>query len=340
MIHLEVPPATVICFSPFLKKTALENLNTTLLQYIFIEDATSYPDVPFSQFKNEAFYKINVDFALYFDNGDTQDILEIGVNDLRQFDGQQFYLVIEELLTINYGLCYKIQGIESGDVGISMFEDMITYDMTTPYIYITSEENSYGILDTTWMNGDEAKFALHNLIPYPGANNIYNLKVVKTKYTNETSICREGTYFNKCMVKTILDASYNCTNWCLPLSLPQYDSFDYFPQCQTWEEYACMKDNVENLFINEIYEKCPTACETVEYTGKVLHTIYLDESTFQWSYDISNRMTVYEEYVVYDFAGFISSVGGMIGLFIGFSFLDLILPCLNFISRNFCTKYK
>ena len=328
----------MICFSPFLKKSALDRLNTTLLQYIFIGDSTSYPDVPFSQFKDEAFYKINVDFALYYDNGDTQEFLNIGVNSLQQFDGQQFELVVEELLTINYGLCYKINSIESGDIGISMFKDMISFDMTTPYIYITSEDNSYGILDTTWMNGDETKFALHNLIPYPGANIIYNLKAVKTKYTNESSTCSEGNHFNKCMVKTILDASYNCTNRCLPLSLPQYDSYDYFPECQTWEDYACMKGNVENIFIDEIYENCPSACETVEYTGKVLHTVYLDESSFQWSYDIGKRMIVNEEYVVYDFAGFISSVGGMIGLFIGFSFLDLILPCINFISRKCYNK--
>ena len=331
-------PTTVICFSPFLKKTALEKLNTTLLQYIFIGGSTIYPNVTFSQFKDEAFYKINEDFALYFDNGDTQDFLNVGVNNLQQSNGQQFELVVEELLTINYGICYKINSIESGNIGISMFEDMLSFDMTTPYIYITSEDNSYGILDTTWMNGDETKFALHNLIPYPGAYIIYNLKAVKTKYTNESSTCSEGNYFNKCMVKTILDASYNCTDRCLPLSLPQYDSFEYFPPCQTWEEYACMIDNVENIFINEIYETCPTACETVEYTGKVLHTIYLDQSTFQWSYEIDNRMIVNEEYVVYDFAGFISSVGGMIGLFIGFSFLDLILPCISFISRKFYYK--
>ena len=232
-----------------------------------------------------------------------------------------------------------INGIESGDIGISMFKDMTGFDMTTPYIYITSEVNSYGVLDTTWMNGDETKFPLHNLIPYPGANIIYNLRAVKTEFTNETSTCSEGNYFNRCMVENILDASYNCTNNCLPLSLPQYDSYDYFPSCQTWEDYACMKDYVKNIFINEIFENCPTSCETVQYTGKVLHTIYLDQPSFQWSYDISNQMTVYEEYVVYDFAGFISSVGGMMGLFIGFSFLDLILPCMNNLSRKLYNKY-
>ena len=44
------------------------------------------------------------------------------------------------------------------------------------------------------------------------------------------------------------------------------------------------------------------------------------------------EITVFEEYVVYDFNGIVGTVGGSLGLFVGFSFLDLILlvialPC-------------
>ena len=44
------------------------------------------------------------------------------------------------------------------------------------------------------------------------------------------------------------------------------------------------------------------------------------------------EITVYEEYVVYDFNGIVGTVGGSLGLFVGFSFLDIILliiaiPC-------------
>ena len=37
------------------------------------------------------------------------------------------------------------------------------------------------------------------------------------------------------------------------------------------------------------------------------------------------EVTVYEEYKVYDFNGIVGSVGGSLGLFIGFSFLDAML---------------
>ena len=35
------------------------------------------------------------------------------------------------------------------------------------------------------------------------------------------------------------------------------------------------------------------------------------------------------EYKVYDFSGILGSVGGSLGLFIGFSFLDMILYIIN-----------
>ena len=35
------------------------------------------------------------------------------------------------------------------------------------------------------------------------------------------------------------------------------------------------------------------------------------------------------EYKVYDFSGILGSVGGSLGLFIGFSFLDMILYMIN-----------
>ena len=38
---------------------------------------------------------------------------------------------------------------------------------------------------------------------------------------------------------------------------------------------------------------------------------------------------VYEEYKVYDFNGILGSVGGSLGLFIGFSFLDMMIYLIS-----------
>ena len=49
-------------------------------------------------------------------------------------------------------------------------------------------------------------------------------------------------------------------------------------------------------------------------------------------------ITVHEEYVVYDFNGIVGTVGGSLGLFIGFSVLDFMLYILNRLRANSSKK--
>ena len=315
----------------------MRNYNLTLIRLINIDKGTKTPNSSFQEFKEEAFYRLDVDFNMTFGRIYEEDIpIKLGLNTIGDIQ-----INIEELLTLNYGICHKISSnIVDGVISIHLNKNMqlshSSYgrDATIPYIYVTSEDNSYGILDTTWRNGGEARFAFYNLIPYPGTFNIFKLKAIKTTYTNRKGTCSEKGRFNKCMVKTILESNYSCSKYCLPLSLPKFDHFEYLPQCQNWKEYGCMIGEIEEK-MDGIQEICPTSCETVGYAGDVLHNVYLTSPVFRWTYDISHQMVVYEEYVVYDFAGFISSVGGMLGLFIGFSFLDFILSGIQYLIQKF-----
>ena len=45
------------------------------------------------------------------------------------------------------------------------------------------------------------------------------------------------------------------------------------------------------------------------------------------------ELQVKEEYVIYDFVGMISSLGGNLGLFIGFSFFDAFCWLLDLIQK-------
>ena len=45
------------------------------------------------------------------------------------------------------------------------------------------------------------------------------------------------------------------------------------------------------------------------------------------------ELQVKEEYVIYDFVGMISSIGGNLGLFIGFSFFDAFCWLLDLIQK-------
>ena len=41
------------------------------------------------------------------------------------------------------------------------------------------------------------------------------------------------------------------------------------------------------------------------------------------------NIMVYEKYAVYDFSGIVGTVGGSLGLFIGFSFMDFMLMLIK-----------
>ena len=50
-------------------------------------------------------------------------------------------------------------------------------------------------------------------------------------------------------------------------------------------------------------------------------------------FDNPGRVTVYIEYLLYDFISTLGNVGGTLGLFIGFSFSGLITFILNFLIK-------
>ena len=52
-----------------------------------------------------------------------------------------------------------------------------------------------------------------------------------------------------------------------------------------------------------------------------------------WSYTFTSEFTdVFEEYLVYDTTGIIGSVGGTLGLFVGFSFRDVIFYLIDYLK--------
>ena len=62
---------------------------------------------------------------------------------------------------------------------------------------------------------------------------------------------------------------------------------------------------------------------------------YFNDRFFHFSYTFeSMSMTMVQEYYIYDTIGFISSVGGTLGLFIGFSFYDVIKKLLDYVMQK------
>ena len=57
-----------------------------------------------------------------------------------------------------------------------------------------------------------------------------------------------------------------------------------------------------------------------------------------WNFP-QNKVIVNQEYLVYDSIGMIGSVGGTLGMFLGFSFLDITYSLINFVQEKY-RQYK
>ena len=98
--------------------------------------------------------------------------------------------------------------------------------------------------------------------------------------------------------------------------------------------------------LEEAKDSCPPYCSSLEYTGhptlklksqsKEISTENGTDSVngeYIWSYKMASKVQVNEEYVVYDVIGMVGTVGGTLGLFIGFSFRDIVVILIDSLEQ-------
>ena len=106
----------------------------------------------------------------------------------------------------------------------------------------------------------------------------------------------------------------------------------------------CTEQVVENynkafsLFPN-LLDTCSKACETFQYTGtmKQYHNFTNNSRVVHLSYwfNHEDEVEVFEEYQIYEITSVIGSIGGTLGLFVGFSFFDISAKLINIFKDHF-----
>ena len=113
------------------------------------------------------------------------------------------------------------------------------------------------------------------------------------------------------------------------------------PKCATLEDEICMGGpKVWNTLNNE-FSKCPKPCKMITYKDSQLE---LREPTFlktgqtlaNFKLIINSIRKIEKEALVYDTNDAIGAIGGSLGLFLGFSFFDVISKCLDNLYHAFC----
>ena len=131
--------------------------------------------------------------------------------------------------------------------------------------------------------------------------------------------------------------SSSCPVKCLPI---QMKGFQYANMSATIEDCTKLEDEICNggpLIVTQMfhaYQKCLKPCEETTYKDsvvKLVEPMYLKEGKNTAFFDLfmSNVRRVEKEVLVYDTNYMIGAIGGLLGLFLVFSFFDVICKCLD-----------
>ena len=104
------------------------------------------------------------------------------------------------------------------------------------------------------------------------------------------------------------------------------------PICETHEEWVCAWNMINPSFFNYTENPYPKSCTIVQYSGEVELKYQNDEAYqayFSYNFAPPRTVMVQEEYLIYDTIGFLGSIGGALGLCIGFSFSNTITFLLD-----------
>ena len=145
--------------------------------------------------------------------------------------------------------------------------------------------------------------------------------------------------------------SENFSDWpyegkkCIPTGLMKMLHDIKASQCETKKEED---DAFEYIYRGGFLynHKCPKPCSILEYSGKLDYWAnkYDQQSNntiiIHLRFQIPEVITIYEEYLIYDFNGMLGSIGGTLGLFVGFSFSSVIELFINLLKKVNLENYN
>ena len=318
------------------------------------KEITDYPVISMV-FLNRPALEVNLTNVIinYYTIGmKTNQTLEIGENYFHNDEYNKTQKVILECLETSVGNrafriihTTPILGKKGPRVQIlnmfTKFEEQPSPFSDLVFFYLTSLENSPGFAYTKWKDGKPLQITINK-------NNIvgYNVQPQLTKYLKQTGKCQEESYYECIASQFDANEFIKCPKKCIPNVFSNLD--------KNYSSLFCQNDTYnEKCFNNYIWQQeagsnCKRSCSNLEYFGEFEAIVPYQSEKDNWSFyqmhyfiDTEFAMKVYDEYIIVDAIGMIGSVGGTLGLFIGFSFtnaFNVIIGYLQLFLNKICWK--
>ena len=319
--------------------------DTSLKQYQ--EHLQEYPTIIMC-FKTSKMLEYDMDFNISIILPNLTYLkLDIGANHT-QYDGD--VLKLEKFLTPSTGICYKITKSTSApfinqtyfSMEIFFNNSLSKNDLPTTKFFITTERNSYGIANFQWIEGEVLTYDVK-----PETMTEVNLKIEKNILLRSETDCTESSMY-QCIVSKCIK-TFKCEQWedgCIPRNFyeslrPFFDEETLICKHEIDQSSNCSKQLMFDSLQNN---GCKNPCSTTEFIGKVsfegeIENIPLTHrSWFVYHIKAPAMIAVQKQYLIYDFEGLVGSVGGTLGMFIGFSFINIITHVLAFFQHQLENK--
>ena len=247
---------------------------------------------------------------------------------------------LSKLLTTYNGYCYKLTSTLNKDMDKKStwhvihleFENETASKLPTIQAYFTSENNSYGILTTHWLDGEALLFQID---PYLHKFVEFGLREEQYVYLPEKLKCRKDPFSN-CYFKMLQNANFSsCPSKCMPHSINSYQNNSKLCSIGS-EEMKCAQNIAYELRKSG---KCECrACSITQYSGKLTYEEKqiqetTQTATFFYYFLPPETKIIHEEYIIYDFVGMFGTFGGTLGLFLGFSFANCVSTLMKYLRH-------
>ena len=339
-------PTVIICMRPAWKTSVLEQYNITKGFFQMKKGSYEHLDMEITMQKivSEASFRLNQDFKIgisdmYPDPFSGID-LKIGLN-MFQIDGEEYTLNVTDVYSLLKGVCYTISSSlpissrKSYSLSVRLVDNMADNPDKVELITVP-DQDSLGIIFQNW---ETAKMMKEQIIDFETGATLITLH--ETKITRIVGCNENAEPKQKCFAQKVNDflMSFNCSVKCKPKLVKSF--FDrYIEDGKSPPDCVCLRDEHcafwQFLNVAFLYAKCESRCKTTEYSGRASFSDqeFLNSGDGNKSADIilyygATSRTLVQEYWVYDTEGMIGTLGGSLGLFLGFSFYGFISDLLD-----------
>ena len=203
---------------------------------------------------------------------------------------------------------------------------MPKHEIPNVVIYLTSEYNME--LLGTYFDGEP--------LIYKMSPNTYLKTEIKEKQIRylQNGECRRVSFLEHLATHIKKSDMESCPRKCIPYytktGFKEIDNLIMdIPVCQTEIDMRC---SIEWFY--SLAKDAQKPCIKKEYSGRSHTSVTADDRTIKFSYSFSLPRTiiVYDEYLILDTIAMIGSIGGTLGLFIGFSFSNAFSYILSIVK--------